>query len=151
MKAELGPYLWDCACGCGEPVYERQYVYSGRTVKQRPRYLRYHACPPEEVRRDPHRFFRNEVPAEPIIRLLNQEKARRGMTWREMSHLLGYSARSASTWRYQKRFTKWRAERVLRRLAGLPTLPTHYEMSLARDPARERKRQDKQRQRARAS
>lgn len=164
MRIEDGPVIGLCACGCGGEIRERRYVYSGSLTRHRPRFINGHVaralgvCPPDPEKR------RDLVPAEPIIQAIKKYRESHGLTWPEMGTFLGYRVRKSSAkhhssaqsyltrgngLRHRKYVTRVTAERILRRLAGLPTLPTKYERTLGRYPERERQRQNKEAQRER--
>lgn len=130
MVKEFGEYLWGCHCGCGNPVYERIYYRPNGWVsrKSRPKMLAGHGYP------------RDLVSGKKIAAEIQRIKTQRGMSWDDMSRLLGYAPSNKSLCTIVHRWEKTDiieraiAIRILRRLAGIPTEPTAYERNLAIRP-----------------
>lgn len=137
MSVSYGNDSWPCACGCGEIIIERLYLYDGKTTRRRPRWLNGHRA--RQI---------NAVKAEPVFQAIRAYKTKHGLTWREIDALLGYApalgyakdrsrlspTRSLVT-SHRETMSRELATRHLRRLAGLPTEPTLYEQREALRPA----------------
>lgn len=126
---------WPCACGCGTMLSEKiSYRKNGRIAsRKRSTYVvnhHPHGQPPDS-------FF---VSTAAIATVIRKHLERTGMSYRELNGVLGYSTSIGGgvvSKILNNQYPKMRksvAERILRRLAGLPTLPTAHERAQSDRP-----------------
>lgn len=99
-----GEYLGTCACGCGEAVYERLYLYptGGIGMRDRPRFIEYHSLRvnhkdrtgiPSGARYEARRALILPLGLE-LDALIHRRRQELGLSSVEMHALLGWKGRN---------------------------------------------------------
>lgn len=108
-----------CQCGCGRSV---NFDFDGRPYK----FVNGHSGDLEE-----------RVPNDKVIEVMNRLKTEKNLTAKEMAEICGLPIYQMQKYLYKRKsnigIPKKEVEHILRRLAGLPTQMTSYELERLRN------------------
>ena len=128
------PWPPACACGCGEPVPFKKHSPCGPRM-----YVNRSHQPPRERGAEALAITmkgvkirqRKKLPIEDFRRAMFKVKEAKGYTWDEIGDIIGYNPATVRYWMYTKKVQcifVTTAEHIFRRLAGMATPPTSYEL-----------------------